>query len=476
MEPNVDITMQDFLGQAVERELNKRLEKRLSNKDDIRGLNAKAKHSDENIPTRQELFDSVLATWCRNGLTRDIDAQDFVNQPKIRDNYKISYDEMISIINDLGPAVDKVHGHMYDNIGLHTNAGMLIPRIITQIVREAIEPIMVGTSLLRRINHINGETIEFPALGGFTAQDIAPGQEYPERSLEYAGIVTAKVGKSGVKVRIPDETIRYALFDVMALHLRAGARAMARHKETKIFNLINAMGSTIFDNTGGTSLRGTTTGRDRSGAFNYTLTLDDLFTAYADLMNAGFIPDTLIMNPMGWLIFVLNSNLRSFGFQNGGNLWGTWAGAPGMSPRFSPMGPSGGRAASTTQTEMSNATLYGNVPNIFPAPLSIVVSPFVRFSATCQTTDIILCDRNELGFYIEDEPLVTESWDDPARDIRAVKFRERYALALDNEGQAVANIKAVSIAKGYDFDDFIVTRSIGSGTLPTGVTGYTCIS
>lgn len=131
------------------------------------------------------------------------------------------------------------------------------------------------------------------------------------------------------------------------------------------------------------------------------------------------------------------------------------------------MGPSGGSPASANPTEMSNANLTGNVPNIFPAPLSIAVTPYQTFSAAGQTTTITLCDRNDLGFLIEDEPLVTETWDDPARDIRSTKFRERYAIALDNEGQAVVNAKCVVIDKGYDFEDFQVTFPIGTG-LPLG--------
>ena len=122
---------------------------------------------------------------------------------------------------------------------------------------------------------------------------------------------------------------------------------------------------------------------------------------------------------------------------------------------------------------MSNSNLKGNVPSLFPAPLEVVVTPFMSYSSSCQTTTITMCDRSELGFLIEDEPLVTETWDDPKRDIRSTKFRERYAVAVDNQGRSIANIKGVAIAKGYDYEDFQVTRSIGTGILPDP-TGYTC--
>ena len=469
MPEDIKIIQSDKISAEVSKQLDERLASQ-THSGDIRDLRD---NSETRTPKHDELFDSVVKTFCRNGYTRDINAQDFVNNPNLRNDYKISYDELVDLIDTIGPKADKDYGLMYDNVGLNTNAGILIPRVINQIVRESVDPIMIGTSLLRKISYSNGETLTFPAVGMYNAADISPGQEYPEKSLDYAGVVHAKIGKAGVKIRITDEMIRYSMFDVMALHLRAAARAMVRHKEEKIFNMITNQGTTIFDNAGGTSLRGQTAGRDRTGNVNYTLTLDDLFTSYADLMNAGFVPTTLLMSPMGWLVFVLSGTLRSYGFHNNGPLWGKSSGAPGKAPNWGGMGPSSGRVPSTTPTEMSNSNLKGEVPSLFPAPLEVVVSPFMQYSSSCQTTTITMCDRNELGFLIEDEPLVTESWDDPKRDIMSTKFRERYAVAVDNQGRSIANMKGIAIAKGYDYEDFQVTRSIGTGILPDS-TGVNC--
>lgn len=473
---DIAIQLQDWL----KKELSVELDRRLSEKARSTDVVATLKGSEE--LTLDQITDSIVSVFARNGYPKHLDAQDYERNPDRRGENRLSFHQLVDLVNKASEKLkDEDKAFLKDNVGVHTNAGILIPRAISRIIRESVDPVMIGLQLLRRIN-FSGETVLFPAVGAYNAAEIGPGQEYPEKTLEFAGTVHARIGKHGVKVRILDEMLRYSMFDVMALHLRAGARAMARHKETRIFNMINGLGTTIYDNTpGAASSRGNTTGRGRNGSFNGTITLDDLFTMYADLMNAGFIPNTLIMNPMGWLIFVLNGTLRSFGFMNNGPLFGSWGGRPGQSPTWGGpaggMGPAGGPAASTTPAEMSNATLYGNVPQLFPAPLSIAVSPFVTFSATCQTTTITMADRNELGFYIEDEPLVTETWDDPARDIKSTKFRERYALAVDNDGHAIANARGVTIGKGYDFEDFQVTFPIGTGTFPTGVTyGNTCLT
>ena len=82
------------------------------------------------------------------------------------------------------------------------NAPMLMPKVISNIVKEAVEPLLVGTSLLQRINYSYGQTITFPAVGSLVAADIAEGMEYPERSLQMGGAtVTASIGKSGMPLR-----------------------------------------------------------------------------------------------------------------------------------------------------------------------------------------------------------------------------------------------------------------------------------
>jgi len=78
-----------------------------------------------------------------------------------------------------------------------------------------------------------------------------------------------------------------------------------------------------------------------------------------------------------------------------------------------------------------------------------------------------MATREELGMLLVDEEVVSETWDDPARDIQKVKFRERYALALKNQGQGVRHAKNVNWwNKGYSFDDTL-TWQAGTGTLGT---------
>ena len=247
-----------------------------------------------------------------------------------------------------------------------TDHPYLIARTISEVVKEAVEPNIVLTPMLQRINYSHGTQLTFPAMGAFTAADIPEGGEYPERSLDFAGQVTATIGKSGVAVKVTEEMVRYSMFDVISMHLTAAGRALMRWKEQKVADLIttNAGGAnTIFDNTSA-SYR-STTGRDAAGAYNGTFTLDDLFVAWSTMVNRGFTPNTLIMNPFAWQIFADEAVSRAFGFINGMSMWNQMQGAPGYVASFNGPDPKLTQGQPTGPENI--ATTLTNVPSIFPS-------------------------------------------------------------------------------------------------------------
>ena len=375
---------------------------------------------------------------------------------------KVSFEELVKL--------DSEHTkEMRDNFS--SDHPLLIPRVISEVVKEAIEPNVVLTPLLQRINYSHGTQLTFPAMGAIAAADIPEGGEYPERSLDFAGQVVATIGKSGVAVKMTEEMIRYSLYDVMSMHLRAAGRALIRHKEQKVADIItsNAGGTNLlFDNTdtGASS----TTGRDAGGAYNGGLTLDDLFKAYATMVNRGFTPNALIMNPFGWQVFANEGLQRLFGFQNGASMWGQTQGSPGSAAQWKNGGMNGLMQNSTVDAPQNLATTFTDVPGVFPYPFKIVVTPYMPYDATNNTVDIVMGDLNELGVLVVDEDVVTESFDDPARDIRKVKLRERYGLGSMNNGQGTGLIAGVFCGRTFDFGTNHVV-SFGTGDISNNLTG-----
>lgn len=344
------------------------------------------------------------------------------------------------------------------------DAPMLLPKVVSNIVREAQEPLLVGASLLQRINYSYGQTITFPAVGALVAADIAEGQEYPETRLAMGGAtVTATIGKSGLAVKITEEMIRYSQFDVIGMHLRAAGRALARHKEVKIFNLIRTLGVCVFDNVNPEkSLKGVTTGRSLNGSPNGSLTMDDVFDCFAQVMTQGFMPDTLLMHPLTWVMFVKDPNLRMFAIMSGGGtFFANWTGS--VNQQYAANASQGGLGVGAGSNVVapgdrpgvappSSITEFSPVMNSAPQlpgylgiPMRIIVSPFVPFDPRRRLTDIYMFDSRELGALIVDEEVTTDEFQDPRVDIRKIKLRERYAVAILHEGQAIATIKNVRV-------------------------------
>lgn len=344
------------------------------------------------------------------------------------------------------------------------DAPVLLPKVMSNVVREAQEPLLIGTSLLQRIQYSFGQTITFPAVGSLVAADIAEGQEYPEQRLAMGGAtVTASIGKSGVAVKVTDEMIRYSQFDVIGMHLRAAGRALARHKEAKIFNMIRSLGVNVFDNVTPTaSLKGVTTGRSLDGSPNGSVTMDDVFDCFGQVMTAGFMPNTLLMHPLTWVMFVKDPTLRMFALMSGGGtFFANWTGSVnqqyaananqgglgvGAGQNIVAPGDRSGPASPSDLTEFSQVMNSGpTLPSFLGMSFRIIVSPFVPFDPRTRLTDIYMFDSSELGAYIVDEEVTTEEFNDPKVEIRKIKLRERYALAILNEGQGVATMKNVHV-------------------------------
>jgi len=342
------------------------------------------------------------------------------------------------------------------------NAGMWLPKVITQIVREAQEPLLIGTQLLTRIEHRAGTAITFPAVGAITAADMAEGESYPERQLVMAGATQiATVGKVGIAVKITAEMERYSQFDIINMHLRAAGRALARHKEEKIFSFIRSMGVTVFDNVNPLgSMNGVTHGRNMIGAANGSIISDDLFDMYAQLIHQGFTPDTVLVHPLTWGMFVKDPVLRQMMLSGAGNTWfAQWSGNPqgrapwdnqgglgvGNGQYITPGGTPSGAAASPLTEYPQDINSAPQLPNYFPFPFRVLVSPFVWFDPARRLTDIMMFDSRNLGALIVDEELTTDEWNDQSVDIRKIKMRERYGIGIFEEGQAIACARNVKI-------------------------------
>ena len=368
------------------------------------------------------------------------------------DHYKARFKQFDFIWRNNGIDADGTEFKIQDMYSV-PDAPVLMPRVISSIVREAIEPMLVGSSLLQRIQYTMGQTILLPSYGALSVAglDIPEGGEYPEAKMSQGGAsMVANIGKSGIAVKVSEEMIRYSQVDVINMHLRAAGRCLARHKEVKIFNMIGAEGTVFFDNANPqSSVLGVTHGRGFNGAANGSVTSDDLFDLWGHLLARGFMANTMLVHPLTYTMYLKDANMRTMFFNQGsgtlfasyqgsakgGNPWGQGAGGLSLGSMENVLPDT----APGLRNQNINSAL--ELPSYLGMPLQVIVSPFVKYDPIKKVTDIMLFDRNELGVLLVDEELTTEEWNDPARDIKKIKMRERYALGILNEGQGVALIK-----------------------------------
>jgi len=346
-------------------------------------------------------------------------------------------------------------------------AAIWMPKVIEEIVREPVEPMLIVPSLLDRIAYTPAARITFPSMGAMVAFDLAEGQTYPEQSLNVApGSITINVGKTGIMFKITEEMQKYSQYDIMNMHIRAGRRGLDRHKEKKGMTFISGMGVTLFDNKLPLeSVYGICTGRSMTGSGNGSCRMEDLLRAYSHIMMQGYTPDTILLHPLAWSMWMIDPFLQTIAKMTGNGQWFqshnmAKQGLPWSSSNQSKMGMQGGHGtytppesvATDTKTDPTNAGEFdqnlnspATIPSYFPYPLRVLVSPFVPFNEDNNTCDIMIFDSANLGALVVDQDVTTDQWEDMNADIIKVKLKERYAFAVYEDGLAVGVLRNVPI-------------------------------
>ena len=213
---------------------------------------------------------------------------------------------------------------------------------------------------------------------------------------------------------------------------------MARFKEEKIFREFSRHGHTVFDNlisaeshphlTPEEITEAKTTGRAEDGQLNSTLAVDDVLDMIVAVMANGYTPTDMLMHPLAWTVFAKNALLGSMG--------------------LSPEAPDG-------SFKLGPESIQGRIP----FGMNVWLSPFIPFNREQKMFDIYVVDKNEVGVLLIKEDMETEQFDNPSRDIRILKVKERYGCAVLDEGRAVAVAKNVRFIKSWPYPTRVVDLS-----------------
>lgn len=303
------------------------------------------------------------------------------------------------------------------------DASILIPKVITGMMRDAAEPVYIGSQLMQKVRLTEGRSIEFPSMGAMRAHDIGESQSYLEETIDFQlhRNQEVKVGKSGMIVRVTDEMIADSQWDVVGILFRKAGEAMARLKEEKIFNQFSAHGHRVFDNSLRTQYaEAGTTGKDINGELNNTLSTEDMIDMFIAIMANGYSPTDILMHPLTWSVFFKNDLMDSL----------THAALGG---------------SQITNLNITPDSVSGRIP----FSVNLQFSPFIPFNKDTKNFDMYVVDRNNIGIILEKDPLSTEQFDDPTRDIQSIKIKERYGIGVLDEGKAVSVARNLAFERSY---------------------------
>lgn len=413
-----------------------------------------------------------------------LDLKEMRNQAQIkRDNNKISK-EQLKEYNDRFDVCEKMVRNAYgdDSKGsmtiqeaiTTTDTMQLIPKVIEGKMREASEPQYIGTQFFKKVKVDAGPAAVYviPVTGELIAYEVGEGERYNESAFDQTTIENAtlqiKMKKFGCRVSITEEAVNDSSWDILGINLSKMGRAMARIKEEQIFKTFSSKGHPVFDNLmaaqHGTPERGTT-GLDKEGHYNGTLSVEDFLDLAMVLLGQGFNPTDVIMHPLVWVVFARNSmigNGLTYGAL-GGNYVHPNGGIQGTPAAFG-MANSGDGQKFIMKPEQ--------IQNRLPVMgLAVSFSPWVKFDKMNKLFDCYCLDRNEVGILAQREELSLDNWTDPERDIRLIKAKERYGIGILNNGRAITVARNIAVATSYPAQPVINVRSTESGTgYPQGPT------
>lgn len=300
------------------------------------------------------------------------------------------------------------------------DASILIPKVMTSMIRDTVEPMYIGSKLLEKVRLTEGRSMEFPSMGALRAHHIGETQSYPEETVDFQMHRTeeVRVGKTGLITRVSEEMVRDSQWDVIGILVRKSAEAMMRLKEETIFNQFTSHGYRLFDN----NIReqypeSGTTGLDKDGKENNTLSSEDMIDMFISIMSNGYNPTDVLLHPLSWSVFFKNDIMDSL----------THAALGG---------------SQITNLSITPDQVSGRIP----FAINMQMSPFIPFNHKEKQFDMYVVDANNIGILLEKDALVIEEFNNPERDIQSIKMKERYGVGILDEG------KAISVAANLAFE------------------------
>ena len=350
----------------------------------------------------------------------------------------------------------------------YPDSALVFEEVITEIVQESIEPNLIGHLLLDQIytSDRGYHQVTLRTIGALGDLDIEVGEmgEYKEVFFgRGAGsLITVNYQKFGLKLKITDEMIQASQWNLIEMWIGKVVKHFGREREKRIFQMFDNFGYIVFDNDNPASAEiGRTFGRDITGAGNGSITHSDLIDMYGSLLANGYTANVLLVHPMHWAMFAKDPIIREAGIVKGDiSQW--------LNTQVSPVNPykyigdwvGTKRGAVGDKAHLTEAETYEllqtkpTIPSFSPlSGLTVIPSPYVPFDKAGKKASIFMIDTTNTGAIVINEPLTLDSWENKENDVQVVKIKEKYGMALYDQGNAVAIARNISIEPNEIFQN-----------------------
>lgn len=354
----------------------------------------------------------------------------------------------------------------------YPDSSLVFEQVITEIVQESIEPNLIGHLLLDQIftSDRGYNQVTLRTIGALGDIDIEVGEEGEYKEVFFGrgqgSLITVNYQKFGLKLKITDEMVQASQWNLIEMWIGKVVKHFGREREKRVFRMFDYEGYVVFDNTTpATAEIGRTFGRDINGTGNGSITHSDLIDMYGSLLANGYTANVLLVHPMHWAMFAKDPIIREAGLVKGDiSQW--------LNSQVSPVNPykyigdwtSAKRGAVGDSPRLTEAESYEllqtrpTIPSFSPlSGLTVIPSPYVPFDKATRTASIYMLDTSNTGAIVINEALNLDSWENKENDVQVVKIKEKYGMALYDQGRAVAIAKNISIEPNEIFQNPTIT-------------------
>jgi hypothetical protein len=359
------------------------------------------------------------------------------------------------------------------------------------------------------------DQVNIRSFGPIQIEEVGRNEPYPEVGpsvVDKAFRMALDIKKYGVKLAIEDELYESDNWGILGFLMRQVMDGFVLHEEQMGMNLLNKMGTTIFNNANPaqSTEKKITSGRAIDGSFNGTITLNDMMAIWAYGNTRGMNYSVLLMHPFAWQMWATDPELREImvvGSQvtsalNSSKLQGKMAqgfespfgsqfgytnqglgGQNGTQPYYSPNGVTdpfyGKLGISPASKTLSPYWATFNIPPgnaAWPGGLRVIITPYVPWRQDAVSkkyiTNLYFIDPTRTGILLNGEGPTTDEWSDTEREVRYIKFKRRFGMFPVYQGRGVAVARNIVIDRNYVFDN-VNQRSLGVYDVNSPVSGVT---